>query len=95
MKIEITEEQYSDFEDIIINLDGDPHRDYSGRGMYGESCIGFKTYDPMRAMFQLGIESEICDANVAWLQRANFRTDSMGKGTIVYFPNIKVTEDED
>lgn len=71
---------------------------YSGRGMFGKNCIGFvveRYRNPLVTMVRLteylldnGIEavgfklSEICQ-------------DSMGLGTIIYFPKlVKANEEE-
>lgn len=65
-------------------------RSYSGRGMYGKSCIGFdvgNTSDMLKIILILaantdeeGIEDWLFDL------AENARTDSMGMGQIIYFP---------
>jgi len=73
--------------------------DYSGRGMYGQSCIGFVTDLPP---FSLGLElalfldrenkSEMIDI----FSQARVNQDSMGLSSITYFPSIQAEEqDED
>lgn len=58
---------------------GDTFRpDYSGRGMYGTECVGIVTGNP----------NEI----IAMAGKRGIRgavTDSMGKGTIVYWPKVQ------
>lgn len=76
----------------IIEFAGfDVYEDYSGRGMFGKTCIGFcydKTdvaamADLIDAAFSLGEILELRDA----LRYAE--TDSMGKGAIMYFPRYQ------
>lgn len=76
---------------------------YSGRGMYGSTCLGIVTEDPLILMFELGEmsyelrnESEqdehISDDaelnNLLSNISSNISQDSMGLSSIVYFPNI-------
>jgi hypothetical protein len=74
--------------------------DYSGRGMYGKTCVGIVTDAPIAYLAMgLGViladmaEADdlftVDDALFEWydLQTA---TDSMGLSTILYFPNLSV-----
>ena len=72
-------------------------RSYSGRGMFGGHCLAIK------GTIQ-SIGAELIDAIVeydndnAFCIAKEFRsahTDSLGKGSITYFPNIDFVEDED
>lgn len=54
---------------------------YSGRGMYGRTCVGITTDEP---------EDLIADAGIK-----GARTDSMGKRTIVYWPALSVEQAAD
>jgi len=74
-------------------------RSYSGRGMFGKSCLGVEI-DPGDSVteFSLGVDVGI------WLQEndedynsRDFKSssDSMGLGTIVYFPYVPYTEDDE
>jgi len=54
-------------------------REYSGRGMYGKSCLGIVCDDP----------SDCIEEAVVRGIRGACR-DSMGKQAIVYWPSIKV-----
>ena len=63
--------------------------EYSGRGMYGKRCVGI-VLDDVTQMLTIG----------AGLQEAlgeipNARTDSMGRGMILYFPDLQVEDEED
>lgn len=71
-------------------------RTYSGRGMYGESCLGIVTSDTARCFMALAValvnngEQEI----LALLTASPSREDSLGKDGIVYFPRLTVEDDE-
>ena len=57
---------------------GELYENYGGRGMYGKTCIGLVTGDPMRTIEEAasrGIRGAV--------------TDDMGIDTIVYWPKIK------
>lgn len=60
------------------------YRDYSGRGMYGERCIGFTSDNYANDLFYLGKEIGI--------EYPDFDTpikiDNMGMDMIIYFPSI-------
>ena len=72
----------------------EPRGDYSGRGMYGETCLGFD--GPRGAgvtlgaaiMYTLGVLGD--DPDTALEMAAAGTTDSMGLGTIYYFPGWTV-----
>lgn len=70
---------------------------YSGRGMYGSECVGFTTSDYSGAgdlaKFVLAV-SQALGTDVAVQIADATRTDSMGRGTIYYFPGV-VAEDWD
>lgn len=75
---------------------------YSGRGMYGDTCLGYHGSQPMLFVFDLArllagdddadeIRREISE------RLSRFSTDSMGRGTIFYWPSVRVegAEEED
>jgi hypothetical protein len=66
---------------------------YSGRAMYGKCCVGL-TMDNVSDMLPT-LLAEVTDDNRNALIRAfgNTRTDSMGRGVVVYFPNIPFVEE--
>jgi hypothetical protein len=75
--------------------------DYSGRGMYGDSCIGVVCADPARVMFDLGMaigERAANETGTRWwdlsesFKRA--RTDSMGLSSIVYWEGLTLASQE-
>jgi hypothetical protein len=68
--------------------------DYSGRGMYGERCIGFVTDRPHALMLNIGkwvgsldgpdgLPLELVEALM------DPRLDNMGLDSIVYFPSLE------
>ena len=69
--------------------------DYSGRGMYGDRCVGIVCDNPARIMFDLGMalgERIANEEGVRWYEIAqafkHARTDSMGLSSIVYFESL-------
>ena len=73
------------------------YKDYSGRGMYGEKCIGFE--GPMKELtkllMKLGVylsEDDAYDLQEAMMERPSW--DSMGLDSIVYFPGVQVSEQQ-
>lgn len=93
----LTREALDDILDAC-DVDEDVVRtDYSGRAMYGKTCLGFtfegidEFADFLIRVTQLAAEDEECEWSAAWF--AGVVTDSMGKSTIFYFPGVSV-EDE-
>lgn len=86
--------------EIIENAGFEP-RSYSGRGMFGEECVGFVCQNPLIACFLLGEQylnfllgkqDELEDKynHTDWtLNSLVISQDNMGLETIVYFPRIK------
>ena len=90
---------------ILIELikayaDGDDdvsvRTDYSGRSMYGRTCVGAVMSDMQDAVGLVGWIVAQADAaeqeNVAEAL-SNCRFDSMGRRTIIYWPSIKLAEE--
>lgn len=67
--------------DIADDTGGDFREDYSGRGMYGEECVGIVTDTPMHVI------EEAAEKGIRGAKQ-----DSMGKRTIVYWPSLKIQE---
>lgn len=64
--------------------------DYSGRGMYGDTCIGVVLSGVSAfARFLIAVAAESSD-DAAWLAD-NVVVDNMGRSMIYYFPGVKVT----
>ncbi len=79
-------------------------RSYSGRGMYGDQCVGVDCHNPTQTLAQ--IMFALCEEGPDGLDAAEHftrveavRTDSMGLGMILYFPRLpwvaEESEDED
>lgn len=75
-------------------------RSYSGRGMYGRSCVGV-TLGRNSEVTEFGLGVKLALALGEDAEDLDPRTDSMGLGSIIYFPNVrwpegrKDSEDED
>lgn len=80
----------------ILESTVDGVRSYSGRGMYGRSCLGVETYD-LGDLFASVLEELEGEEDTQDLQLAfkSMCTDAMGRGTIVYFPAVPYVGDED
>ncbi len=101
MSTTITQPQIKAIVDAYDRLspDGDatPVTDYSGRGMYGATCLGFTVRDP----FTLGVAIGQCTGDdndqlsedLVYTFASGARTDSMGLDAIVYWPSITVDDE--
>ena len=72
---------------------------YSGRAMYGNTCVGVSGDDPMsfivecmRNFMDMG-DTDYASDFFELLQ--HHKTDSMGRGMIVYFPRWAIDTEED
>jgi len=88
----------------IIERSGCTPDAYSGRGMYGSQCLGFvsnKTemvacLDLIQACLDSTDSSHVKTVCSDLLHAlGSSRTDSMGRGIVIYFPSIKWEEDLD
>ena len=80
----------------IIEMAGYETRSYSGRGMYGKECLAFTTEretssfvvaaDWMEAALYAG--EDFIESVLAAMR--GLRTDSLGRGTVFYFPSMSV-----
>ena len=63
-----------------LSYEGRYHNDYSGRGMFGQQCVSIycDSYEVQDIVAEVGIKGA--------------RTDSMGKGAVIYWPNIQEEE---
>jgi hypothetical protein len=87
----------SDAKDIADMIEAELYTDYSGRAMYGETCIGF-VFDRYAETSELDLA--FAAADVLGLEEARdaftrSRSDSMGLDSIVYFPGLQLEKDED
>lgn len=84
----LTKTQLDDFNNLAWDISGEVYEDYSGRGMFGKSCMGITVENVEKAIFLLGkwaAENET--GFTSELER--FQTDSMGRSSIIYFPKIQ------
>lgn len=96
----LTAEQLTSFEDSLNNYAGDGElptvrTDYSGRGMYGKECLAVVwTTQPHPAVTAelayvlAGADDDVADL-VDRIWSLPTYTDSMGRRTVIYWPNIK------
>lgn len=93
---------FSEIKEIVEDAGFDP-QSYSGRGMYGRKCLSFnldRDENVLDAFLEL---SEAISLYVEDNQEIEFedvvsefkgaKTDSMGLGEVVYFPNIEWEND--
>lgn len=92
------------FQSAVTNAEIDPdniREDYSGRGMYGEMCLGVTHESPadlLRLFANLG-EMTGTDGftlqDKVWQLAGAARSDNMGYDTITYFPGWKLDGEPD
>lgn len=63
--------------------------DYSGRGMYGQGCVGIVGSPADGTMFALKLSEEVEDVDFEVLAESA-RTDDMGRQRITYWPGYQV-----
>lgn len=83
-----------------LDMEVEVRTDYSGRGMYGATCLAIVTGqgqglgDILNALYLMGlnmsVEEDDTDAITAILRSA--RIDSMGYGSVIYFPVAQTAE---
>ncbi len=92
---ELTQEEWSDFEDLAFRAGLTAHNDYSGRGMMGTSCLAISgSWDSLwkfLANFQMDTNHQV----LAELITIVPRQDSLGKGSVWYWPSIRVADEVD
>jgi len=109
--VKITKSQVDEIIDIMRNMfdvetDDETFRsDYSGRGMYGKTCIGFVISS--RAQLALGAAIAITfngmkddedidedELELGYQMITRSRADTMAFDVIVYFPDVELEEDK-
>lgn len=86
--------------DVIVeaaenaNIDPDNIReDYSGRGMYGQTCFGIVVANMSEFLrFMLEIERADCGFDYTDYLADCVDQDSMGYDCILYFPGVKLVD---
>lgn len=74
-------------------------RSYSGRGMFGKTCLGVEAPNLEQFFYVLvdclvEMNDQRCRKDIAECI-SGIKTDSMGKDIIVYFPSIEYFQDDD
>ena len=94
MTTTLTTTQVEDIQSLVSDIDDAELRSYSGRNMYGKECLGIDM-ESMTDAFRFALSVQ--DSDLAYiLSQPVF--DNMGRGIIVYFPDVEAPEgidDED
>lgn len=69
-------------------------RSYSGRGMYSKQCVGIET-DESIFKFTVGLCLTLGEEAEQLLDVGDPKSDSMGMGSIIYFPRMEWTDEEE
>lgn len=86
--------EFKELCDILFDA-GQEIRNYSGRGMNGAECLGITTDDnPLDVVLEIissAVDNELSRSVIKELcgQLQGAKTDSMGRGTIIYWPRIE------
>jgi hypothetical protein len=79
-------------EAIAEQVNGDVRANYSGRGMYGDTCVGI-THANQDALLGVVIGAMVDPELALWMGH-NARTDDMGLNTITYWPGLTLNEED-
>lgn len=87
----LTEEQKEELQLFAKDMDLEFRSDYSGRGMYGESCIGFVgDISPFDLGLHLATRFQEDSEMLEMFLNDSSKLDNMGLDTILYFPDIQI-----
>lgn len=96
----ITADEFHTFHnEVLTNLEyiQGIRLDYSGRGMYGTTCLGIVCDSPLNTMLNLGYYlqefQEDNDTVISMDLLGRARKDQMGVSEIIYFPDFVITEE--
>ena len=80
------------FVGLLIDAGYKP-RGYSGRGMYGAECVAISAESGDSAGYAIARQfgKEVYDFDLDMIMNRT-RTDSLGKGVILYWPSIEWTQ---
>ena len=88
MTTTLTTTQVEDIQSLVSDIDDAELRSYSGRNMYGKECLGIDM-ESMTDAFRFALSVQ--DSDLAYiLSQPVF--DNMGRGIIVYFPDVEAPE---
>jgi hypothetical protein len=99
MKIRLTTRQLELLTDFCNDYNVEIRLDYSGRGMFSSECIGF-VFDSETNEYKFLMElteflMDYNEDNLLDSLKSRICSDSMGRGTIIYFPNVQEPEQND
>ena len=94
----ISKELGSVIREVAEDCDIQIHDDYSGRYMYGATCLGLSLEGSASSLFAAFIRG-LKNADNHTMEEAaemfdDMKTDNLGLGTILYFPGWKFDESE-
>lgn len=96
----ITPSQFHELAEAIGRIDFEEHDlrpHYSGRAMYGDSCIAYVGYNPAAFVVELaamiGDADDLCEVRERMAELGVPRSDSMGYSMVYYFPGVTVDGD--
>ncbi len=82
----LTNDQLNEFSNLAWDIGGEVYENYSGRGMFGKTCMGITVENLEKALFKLGRES----GNYEFSKELyRFEIDNLGRSFIIYFPKIQ------
>lgn len=71
---------------------------YSGRGMYGRSCVAIDCDNPLETLagiFVYLVDSDDLGGHDVMMALGEPKLDSMGMGSVLYFPKLKSNQVEE
>jgi len=91
--VETTKEQVKEaLWEAGLDADEDINWNYSGAGMFGETCFGIMGDEGDLLEFAVRLARMDDQMDLDWLRR--MRADSLGRRTIFYWPGISFPEEE-
>lgn len=83
------DEETESFQELLERLGMEPE-EYSGRGMFGASCLSIITNDPVREALRIGYQAGLAQIEPP----KSIRSDQLGTGWILYWPRVEYKEEE-
>lgn len=78
---------YEVLNEIAYAVEGEVRTNYSGRGMFGDTCVGI-VLDVTMVELGVAIADCVTDKELRSYLRNSTRTDSMGHSTIAYWSGL-------
>lgn len=87
--VEVTRDQIREAcWDAGLDADEAPYWDYSGKAMYGATCFGLQCDEGQLLEFTISLARQDEGMDLEWLRKV--RSDSMGLGSIFYWPGVTI-----